>query len=289
MYFQMQGQTVKSGSKVVIHWNKSFQKGMAYVCLGRSERLEDIFIVGQFNAANIKCEPLAKLASDDLSRRAINKPHNLPSWYKCQDGQLKVTLLNIRSLQAHIDDIKQDFVIMQSDVICLTETWMKPGEQPPELDLPGYRFYQSAVGRGRGVALYHKETLEFAEICKKSYPALQYLVLQQKDLNIAVFYRSQECSRDVLIQEITEVERFTVGRMLIVGDFNMDITSTPYKASIGKLCNDLKLHQLVNSATHHAGHILDLILSNFDIAEDCVFHHNPYYSDHDALCIIVNI
>ena len=43
---KMQGQTVKAGSKVIIHWHKNMTTGMAYVMLGRCERLEDIYIAG---------------------------------------------------------------------------------------------------------------------------------------------------------------------------------------------------------------------------------------------------
>ena len=43
---KMQGQTVKSGSKVVIHWSSRCPPGLAYVMLGRSENIEDIFITG---------------------------------------------------------------------------------------------------------------------------------------------------------------------------------------------------------------------------------------------------
>ena len=44
---KMQGQTIKAGSKVVIHWHKNMTNGMAYVMLGRCEKLEDIFISGK--------------------------------------------------------------------------------------------------------------------------------------------------------------------------------------------------------------------------------------------------
>ena len=44
---KMQGQTIKAGSKVIIHWHKNMTNGMAYVMLGRCEKLDDIFISGK--------------------------------------------------------------------------------------------------------------------------------------------------------------------------------------------------------------------------------------------------
>ena len=46
---RMQGQTVKAGTKVIIHWVKAMKRGMAYVMLGRSQRLEDIYIAGKLD------------------------------------------------------------------------------------------------------------------------------------------------------------------------------------------------------------------------------------------------
>ena len=42
----MQGMTVKKGSSLVVHFCGNFKPGMAYVMLGRCERLQDIYISG---------------------------------------------------------------------------------------------------------------------------------------------------------------------------------------------------------------------------------------------------
>ncbi len=44
---KMQGQTVKAGSKIVIHFGTKCPPGLGYVMLGRSEKIEDIFITGK--------------------------------------------------------------------------------------------------------------------------------------------------------------------------------------------------------------------------------------------------
>ena len=66
----MQGRNVRSGSKLVIHWHKAFKKnyGMAYVCLGRCEKLEDIYIVGDFDPEGIVCCPRALKENDRLNK-----------------------------------------------------------------------------------------------------------------------------------------------------------------------------------------------------------------------------
>ena len=45
---------------------KGLQKGMAYVMLGRSSRLQDIFIAGELDVSEIKCDPNALEESNRL-------------------------------------------------------------------------------------------------------------------------------------------------------------------------------------------------------------------------------
>ena len=56
-----QGTKVPANSKVVIHWSDQFKSkknaGMAYVALGRSEELKDIYIKGKVDPAGIHASP----------------------------------------------------------------------------------------------------------------------------------------------------------------------------------------------------------------------------------------
>ena len=45
---------------------KGMQKGMAYVMLGRSSRLQDLFIAGELDVNEIKCDPNALEESNRL-------------------------------------------------------------------------------------------------------------------------------------------------------------------------------------------------------------------------------
>ena len=55
MYFNLlQGQTVKKGTNLVIHWHKNLQPAMAYVMMGRVEDLKNLYIAGKFNEKKIR-------------------------------------------------------------------------------------------------------------------------------------------------------------------------------------------------------------------------------------------
>ena len=47
---------MKSGTAVNIHWPNVKKPGMIYVMLGRSERLEDIYISGELDVSKISCD-----------------------------------------------------------------------------------------------------------------------------------------------------------------------------------------------------------------------------------------
>jgi hypothetical protein len=284
----MQGQTVKAGSKLVIHWHTRLQHGMAYVMLGRSERLEDIHIAGHFDASKIRCKVAAKAASEVLSNKALNKPSNAKPWQLQVSNGLKISQLNVRSLKAHSTDLKQDFVLHNSDIICLTETWTLPEDAKKDVGLHGFVVYQETVGKGKGVAICVKDGISAKIVSSKNTPLFQHLGIQIDDLVIFVMYRSQGCDQECIQESIYDAVTASA-RTLILGDFNLPFNSSQYKCNMGVLCQQLGLKQYVQEPTHDAGHILDLVLSNFDIPGEYLFHHHPYYSDHDAVCLIVPI
>ena len=117
---KMQGQTVKKDSKLIVHWNKHFQHGMAYVMLGRCESINDLYISGNFDPALIKCSPDALEEAKRISKLIKDR-----SFLEAQLNQscLKISYLNIRSFVPHIEDLKRLQTFMKSDVFGLGEIW----------------------------------------------------------------------------------------------------------------------------------------------------------------------
>ena len=60
---------MKAGCSLVIHWTNKLPDGMCYVMLGRSERLQDIFIIckdEEMDMQAIRCDPSALAESERL-------------------------------------------------------------------------------------------------------------------------------------------------------------------------------------------------------------------------------
>ena len=130
---------------------KGLQKGMAYVMLGRSSRLQDIFIAGELDVNEIKCDPNALEESnrlDEIFDQSVEQEQErrFQHW--------KISYLNVRSMKAadgHAKDVAKDNFIMDSDIFGLGETWL---EEDQEVQFEGFSGYFANFGSGKGIAGY---------------------------------------------------------------------------------------------------------------------------------------
>ena len=87
---------------------KNFNQDQMYVALSRISKVENMHLVGKYHRNAIKkskcqkriCKIMQQVTSDTLI----------------------ITLLNVRSLRKHSDDIFSDIGLVNSDILCLTET-----------------------------------------------------------------------------------------------------------------------------------------------------------------------
>ena len=129
---------------------------MAYVMMSRVQSIEQIFILDHLNPAKFYTDRAALEECEHMKTKSLNS--NPTSWE--QDGAvLKVSLLNIHSLRDKYRDLAADLVMMKSDIIALSETWMETDNDDPLLSLPGYHLKLNSVGQGRGIASYYKPEL----------------------------------------------------------------------------------------------------------------------------------
>ena len=74
------------------------------------------------------------------------KPCN---WMNPKAAGLKDSSLNVSSLRRHFDNVKSDPALLQSDILCLQELWLHPGEEEGErCQIDSFR---------KGVAVYVKD------------------------------------------------------------------------------------------------------------------------------------
>ena len=171
-----------------------------------------------------------------------------------------------------------------SDVICFPETWIWENEDTTELELQEYKSNHVAVGRGKGVSVYYKES-KFCHIQDYSTENIQLAKLLGDKLDLIAVYKAPRGNDGLLrneIQKLINTEKST----LICGDFNMCFIDNR-KCRTTKYLMEAGFQQLVEDATHiEGGHIDQVYLKSEKILADIKLY-SPYYTakDHDAVCI----
>ena len=94
---------------------------MCYVILSRITCLSQLYLL-DFDPKKIYCNENAKREAKSIKERALNK--KITEWDLVKENIIRVTTLNVRSLQKHYEDFISDDYIQNSDIICLQETWL---------------------------------------------------------------------------------------------------------------------------------------------------------------------
>ncbi|XP_051752902.1 uncharacterized protein LOC127514258 [Ctenopharyngodon idella] len=193
---------------------------------------------------------------------------------------LKLGLLNIRSLTPKAVIINEMITDNSLDVICLTETWLKPNDYfgLNESCPPGYCYKNKCrpVGCGGGVATIYREILNVTQKTNYRFNSFEILVLTVtlSDINkksllslaLATVYRPPGPYVDFLKEfaDFLSDLLVNVDKALIVGDFNIhvDNTNDALGAAFTDLLNSFGVKQNVTGPTHRLNHTLDLIISH---------------------------
>ena len=193
-------------------------------------------------------------------------------------------VLNIRSLSKHLIDVCQDMYAERSDHICLVETWIDPAQTNIEkLQLAGRSFDHASLGKGKGCAIFSRYSNFNGKIVSDKY---QLLSIIDKEVQLVLVYISKNCPFEELKLDLVKLLK-SEKKHVITGDFNFDKDE---KNALTKYLGEKDFVQLVHTATHDDGRAIDHCYVPRDIKEKVIIkQHSPYYSDHDALCINLNL
>ena len=276
---RMQGQTVKAESKVVIHWSKVLQKGMAYVMLGRPSRRQDMYIAGKLDTSQIKCDQDALEESQRLQTifddtEAEKSEKRSKTW--------KISYLNVRSLNAHILDIEKDNFIMDSDLLGLGETWLDEEETKP---LNGFTGSFANFGKGKGVAGYNKMNLVASPVVvsSKFYSTILFKTLK---FDVIFLYLSNDYNKQEVFEHLEHLLQIRKP-MALLGDINENALEN---SVFETFMRGKGFYQMVNRPTRESGKLLDHIYVN-DGMDELGFTTQVdvcYYSDHDIVSLYVS-
>ena len=214
---------------------------------------------------------------------------------------LKLSLLNIRSVRqktSAVIDIVND---LQLDMFAITETWLQQngdGVLLSELTPHNFHFlHMPRASRGGGVGLLFRQSLNFGKISTSLYSSFECLEVFSKpaNLRVVVLYRPPSSSVSLFLDEFadyTQLLNTACGNLIILGDFNLhlDCSEATNIKKFTSLLHSGNLCQHVHTPTHKEGHILDLIISrSTENVVNNIAISEPYVSDHLLVsCVISN-
>ncbi|XP_062621669.1 uncharacterized protein LOC134283235, partial [Saccostrea cucullata] len=171
---KVQGMTV---DKVVVNLDRAFSPGQGYVALSRVTSKEGLFIETnnvELLQKKIYCDPEVKTALHGMPKLEL-------PYFNQLEQRMTLFLHNIQSLNKHFEDLQKDIRYRNADIICLTETWLRSGQNVSSFSIEGFSFHQVARGdayddsnghvlqlrssKGGGVAVYIKDTGQENILC----------------------------------------------------------------------------------------------------------------------------
>ena len=147
-------------------------------------------------------------------------------------------------------------MLLKSDIICLSETWLKTDQVRESLELENYNLKLNSVSDGKGLATYFKETIFHHETDVK-LDFMQLSKFSANNLDVISVYRSKQGNEKDLVNHLNSMltlEKPTV----ICGDFNICLAERNLNL-ISSTLQSLGFKQIVNLPTHIGGGHLDHI------------------------------
>ena len=254
---------------------------MAYVMLGRSQKLEDIYILGEVKAKDIKADP-----------DALNETYRLCNeFYKIKEREeakfndcFTISYLNINRIKPHLLDVKKDLFIMKSDVISLAETWLQPDEVV-SFEEEGFSGVQLNIGNGKGIMAFTKmQDYDSENIRTMSCENFSAIFMKTELADLIFLYLSRGFNWGKL-EKLLSLWINNQRSVAVIGDMNIDFIDEDHEFIQYMTRNGFG--QLVQEPTHIRGGLLDQIYVNKALMEKKPFSSQNCvsYSDHDKITL----
>ncbi len=305
-------------NKIVVDMKGLFAKGQAYVALSRVRTLEGLQILN-FRTSSFKTNPVADKEMERMRTNTIQNeiPECMVS--SLNDQWFKVAHLNVRNYLSHYEDVKLTDGFQVCDIICFTETHLKPSmeiplEKQPRPELIPFRFDRKGPIEKGGILIYAHPKYSPARLTDIRVDGLEFGAITVQPgvcdyssqtlpdkMNIITIYRRKDGSNKEeflgRMQLFLEHPKITDANTpsLILGDFNEDLMTgsskriPPFMEQFGfNLVTGLNCKQQV--PTTNIGSCIDHIYTNIKPELMRLFLYevfDTYYSDHDVTYVAI--
>ena len=254
----------------------STEPGMAYVCLGRSECLEDLFIVGDIDLEEIRCSSMAL----EESKRLLEAFHEKEEEQRqLLNSHWVFSYLNVRSLKKHYEEVVKN-PILSSDLIAFGETWLLPDD---EIEIDGFSSHLASFGHGKGIAVFSKEKAKIPF----SFASLTYSIVKAHihGFDVIALYLSKDCNQQVIcdvLDDIIDEKHSTV----VFGDVNIDFS---IKSVLKEFMVKKNFFQMLTKPTSDGGSKIDHLYVSEKLHDMKITfkQSSVHFTDHDIISLFI--
>lgn len=218
---------------------------------------------------------------------------------ECKRHRVRVDHINAQSFLAHKDEINLLINERETDILCVSETWLIPEILDEHISIPGYVSYRCDKGRGGGVCVFVKNIFKVTriEVNIERPTGIEdiWLGVQSNNLPTVVIgcmYRHPK-SLSTTFDYIIDILDFVMLRnkmFYLLGDFNDDLLSN--KSRLKKIIHNAKLVSLVSQPTRitsTSATLLDTIVTN---KPESVLQSDVIpclVGDHELITVTINL
>ena len=233
-----------------------FNAGQMYVAMSRVKFLNGLWFTGTYSKKAIKADKRAFLEYERMREHCVLPPSETLG--ELSNSSLSICLLNTRSLKLHISDIIFDKEIVESDVLCLTETQLLPDDDTTVVCSKLQDFfvsYNSNADKFQSIACAVKHPVSimshekfpgfsFVSICKHNF--------FENGIKLGILYRKCSNSLNLFYDNLRVlVSEFNID--ILLGDFNVDYFEK--HDLLNEVLTDYKM--IVTESTQIDGALLD--------------------------------
>ena len=220
------------------------------------------------------CDPYSLVATKRLEQI------NIIPYIKQQ--KFDIFYLNIYSVREKMQDLLNDISPTQSDLICLSETWLYPNET---LTWPNKSFHHASAGRGKGVCVFKPNNDGYEVVCcvtEEKYQMISITIKTEVPIQLYVLYISKDAPLGQVAKSIAH-SSLPGFQKVVIGDFNFDQhhrnTLTSYLFGQG-------LTQIVKEPTYKSGSTIDHLYVPTRWKDSMnVVTQFLYYTDHASISV----
>ena len=238
---------------------KSFLPGQIYVALSRLTNLQGMYLIGNYSKSAIKAN---NSAAEEYRRLRVEQSFLPLSFGNVEMETLTITLLNTRSLNKHAIDIECTSSIIDTDLLCLTETQLVPGQNTATVQdiLNNINFFfNSGIDKFETVAVCYLKSIQVFQVFNIngiSIFSVNKSSFFEDNLRIALLYEKQSIPISIFSNSI---DRLMASEQvdIVLGNFNIEALDLQQSIFFNNLLTVYDM--VVDEPTHLGGSLIDQV------------------------------